>query len=205
MPVTMAELPPATPIGPWAVQAGAVSSSPSSRDLPNPDTKRHAGAFRHGETPVPRAVPHDSNSPEPHREKSDTPRIALQTCAPTSARGQQRPRQHGNFPVVTTHGNDRIDHAVFSDAVHEIRDQGCVVTDVGFQLSDCRQAVRDFRDEPPTIRGERLLNVCSARSNGLREDFGWLRTDTAFVGSLTRTDASRTGYFRRMARFTEMH
>ena len=161
--MTMAELPAATPIGPWAVRAGAVSSSPSSRDLPNPDTKRHAGAFRHGETPIPPAVPMIRTAPNLTVRSRTHPESRLQTAAPTSARGQQRPRQHGNFPgkarrcplrTRTTPSSPRtatirIDHAVFSDAVHEIRDQGCVVTDVGFQLSDCRQAVRDVATSLP--------------------------------------------------------
>jgi hypothetical protein len=32
------------------------------------------------------------------------------------------------------------------------------------ELRDWRKAVRDVRGEPPTICGERLLNLCAARS-----------------------------------------
>jgi hypothetical protein len=72
-------------------------------------------------------------------------------------------------------GADRgegLQHTVFADARDEPRVQVSGVADILADLRDCREAVRDVRGEPPWIRGERLLNVCSARSNGLREDFG---------------------------------
>ena len=88
-------------------------------------------------------VGHTPNRPTDRRTDFGTRPTTPETTRQFSREGASLSAAHPHHAVVTTHGNDRIDHAVFSDAVHEIRDQGCVVTDVGFQLSDCRQAVRD--------------------------------------------------------------
>src|SRR5215207_7574811 len=100
----------------------------------------------------------------------------------------------------TTTGTVEAEHS------HTATQLGCMehldpnAVEIDFRVP--REAVRHVR--VPTVCGERMLDVCSSHLDWAVEDRIWLGTDTVFVGCVTEMGASRTGYFRRMARFTAM-